>query len=318
MPNDTPQPSTLRYARYVLRISVALQCFGFAVWMLRYRTFGGTPFFSMLWHPVETGGFGLGEAFAKNAELACGVLLASAGLITLYRPLKTVLLPLALFQVLFAGCLWRLEIGYWSNLAIPSHALRILLPLVLVFFSAARKKGKLASAQIPKSKPKNEQEVQAEKPLKQPNRTPASWQLAALLLRFAIASTFLAHGLKAWSLSPRFQELIAASAFVRFDLELEQQYIEVLLRVIGGFDIAAACLILIFRWRWLVVWMAVWGAITAASRVVAGGFDLHLHEILTRAAHTGGPLALGLYFMSVTKGVRWGSYFRIDPNDRAG
>ena len=116
---------------------------------------------------------------------------------------------------------------------------------------------------------------------------------AERVLRWAAALTFLAHGWKAWQLSPEFTSMVIAGWPEPWAGRLSQQTAERILRVIGATDIVVAILVLLVRWPWLALYMAVWGVISAAGRTL-GFSEANYPETLLRLVHAGGPLALFL------------------------
>lgn len=179
--------------------------------------------------------------------------------------------PVARFlgaAVASAWCL-ALALAEWNNggaafthLAVPAHATRIAAPLILALWEARG--------------------------------------AAAGILRLSIASTFLVHGIEALGLHAGFVDYLLAADRNIFGLGLTQGGAEITLRLIGVHDVALALLVLAgLRDRRVLGWMAIWGAITALSRVVQmGGHGLH-HTVV-RVANGGLPLALLLLHHEVS------------------
>jgi len=120
------------------------------------------------------------------------------------------------------------------------------------------------------------------------------------LLRIAIASTFIGHGLAAYWLKPGFVDLIVGTmdTFFGDDWRLAGQresFALVTLPWIGRLDFLLAALILIpfKRLRTVALWMAIWGFVTAVSRVTAFGWE-RWPDFLIRMANGGLPLLLWL------------------------
>lgn len=115
------------------------------------------------------------------------------------------------------------------------------------------------------------------------------------LLRCACAATFAAHGVEALWHEPAFLDfLFMASA--RSGFSLSQPVAEVILTAIGVVDLVAAVGVIALGGRTrsvVVAYMFLWGALTAAARVVHSGAG-GLHEMLLRVPHAGVPLALFL------------------------
>ncbi len=112
------------------------------------------------------------------------------------------------------------------------------------------------------------------------------------ILRLATSFTFFVHGLQAYFKSPRFTTMLIGSGYL-IGLDLDQSAVESLLTAIGVVDIVVAVLLLATRWRWVALYMAIWGVTTALGRMTAGGWSL-FPETLLRLVHAGGPLFLFL------------------------
>jgi hypothetical protein len=114
------------------------------------------------------------------------------------------------------------------------------------------------------------------------------------LMRFAIAATFAAHGIKALLADPQFVDFLLVF-FRHAGLGAVAQDTAVLvLHVIGTIDVLLAAHLLAFkpeRNRMVLVWMAVWGAVTACARITYGGMG-NWHEVLIRSAHFAMPATL--------------------------
>lgn len=149
---------------------------------------------------------------------------------------------------------WKVAGAPYAEVSLPAHATRIAAPLLLALWSR-----------------------------------PAAMRW---VLRLSIALTFAVHGMEALGLHPRFIDYLLAADARIFGLGLEQAGAEVLLRLIGAHDLALAALVLTGRdFRRVLGWTALWGAITALSRVVQGG-EGALHQTLIRTANAGLPLVL--------------------------
>lgn len=127
-------------------------------------------------------------------------------------------------------------------------------------------------------------------------------RLVQCFLRWAVALTFLGHGLNAWMQDPVYTSFILATVQSFHLSGIEQATAEVFLRIISVMDliVAVAVLAIPSRWRvfrWLILYAAVWGFLTAASRMTASGVWVW-HETLLRTSHFLGPAALfGFWFV---------------------
>ena len=117
----------------------------------------------------------------------------------------------------------------------------------------------------------------------------------SLILLVATSLTFASHGYQAIELYGPFVDLILLSNPCGITWVTDQQTAETLLLIIGWIDIALAILIIALRWQVIAIYMAVWGLLTAYSRVTAGGMDAW-PEIFIRAANAGAPLTLFFLF----------------------
>ena len=118
------------------------------------------------------------------------------------------------------------------------------------------------------------------------------------LLRIGIASTFIGHGLAAYWLKPGFVDLIVGTldTFLGSDWRLAEEREKlaiILLPWIGRMDFLLAFLILLptkYR-KTVALWMAIWGFVTATSRLTAFGIE-RWPDLIIRAANWGIPLLL--------------------------
>ena len=115
------------------------------------------------------------------------------------------------------------------------------------------------------------------------------------VLRVAIAATFVGHGMKAMFLHPQYITLLVASMSNLVGWSMSQLLAERMLCCIGMIDLLLATLILTTRLRWVAIYLAVWGGLTALSRMTAGGWTMW-PEVLLRASHFAGPLVVLLYW----------------------
>lgn len=122
-------------------------------------------------------------------------------------------------------------------------------------------------------------------------KTPATASAAMWILRVAMAALFLAHGLEAFHLHPRFIDLILSSSLNLTGIRLNESGASTLLRVIGVVDVGCAAALLIRPWRVLLGWMAFWAGLAAASRLTAHGWGAY-PELLVRSSYFLAPLAV--------------------------
>lgn len=103
------------------------------------------------------------------------------------------------------------------------------------------------------------------------------------ILRVAVAGEFLGHG--ALALGQKAQWL----GWIEQVLKVEPASAIVILTIIGALDVALAALILIKPIRPIILWMAVWGFLTALLRPIVGE---SIWDFIERFANWGAPLAL--------------------------
>ncbi len=108
--------------------------------------------------------------------------------------------------------------------------------------------------------------------------------VAVNLLRVGIALTFIGHGVKALFVHPHFVELIQESAAHLLQWRPSAAQCAYALRTIGVFDIAAGVLTLFVGLRAALLYMAIWGALTAFSRISYDGW-YRFPDVLFRATH---------------------------------
>jgi len=266
---------------WVLRITVALQCVGNWRWLTQIEE---TPLLALLWGHADVGGLGWDESAALAAGHAIGWLTLAAGLCVLVRPTALLLVPLALLQLLFAVAMWRTGGGFalqidWLPLPIAAlfplatQSARIAAPLGLMLLDPWL----------------------VERPLS-PRRVSAGIGL----LRWAAALTFVAHGIEAWQHYPVHVDLLIDSLNQTLGIRLSQAAAEHALTAFGMVDVLVALACVGTRLRWVLWWMVLWGAITAASRTLAYGWEIAWHETATRVSHLGAPLAVVLYWHLVS------------------
>lgn len=268
--NATPR---LQAIDWLLRASVAVQCLGQWRWLVQV---GESPLLHWLLDPADVGGLGWSESSALTAQQTAGWTLLVLGLLALWRPRPLLVWPLLAIQLLLVVAMWRVAEGYPLEVTwLP--------PWLVMLFPLATQLGRLMA------------------PLglllidRTTSRPSGSSLKLIEVLRWTIAVVFLAHGLEAWLLNPKFVDLLILSADRLLGTALPQSRAETLLQIIGVVDILAALGCVLTRWRPLFWWMAAWGLITALSRLTAYPWQMALHETLTRVAHFAIPLAVALW-----------------------
>ena len=137
------------------------------------------------------------------------------------------------------------------------------------------------------------------------------------ILRWGVAGTFVGHGLCALWIKPSFIDLIVGTMNLFFGNPVlaadssealqealviaasRQAFAEAALPVIAIQDFILVALLLLpgKRIKTIALWMAVWGFVTAMSRMTAYGWD-HWHDLALRICNGGIPLFLWAYWKS--------------------
>ena len=126
------------------------------------------------------------------------------------------------------------------------------------------------------------------------------------ILRLSAVATFVGHGLCAWWMNPEFLDLILGTmdAFLGEDWESaehRQVLAEAALPWIAFQDFVLAGLLLLpKRLRWVALWMAIWGLVTAMSRMTAFGWE-RWPDLCLRVCNGGIPLLLWIHWQNLLK-----------------
>lgn len=264
-----------------LRIIIAVQCFGIAGRYLFASTESESDIYGLLFFDLEWP-----ETTAKAIDDAGGYGCLVAGIVLIVTGLMSSLVfkaqPSNLAKFRFIDSLVLVFVTSWSvllavtemirgglfaELALAEQAVRFATPasLFILIWSCGKTNGR-------------------------PKRS-----IAVELLVVATVCTFVSHGYKALQAYGPFVDLILLSDQRVFQTGIEQQLAENLLIIIGWADIAVACLIILLRWKWVAVYMSVWGFLTAGSRVTALGMEAW-PETVIRVANGGAPLVLFFMF----------------------
>ena len=120
-------------------------------------------------------------------------------------------------------------------------------------------------------------------------------------LRAAGATTFFGHGLAAILHNAAFIDLLIVNGRDLIGVDVTENAARITLTVIGIIDILLAiALVLPARLRWVALWMAFWGGVTACARIIRlwpEGWP----EAEIRALNVGVPLALFLIWTAALK-----------------
>ena len=292
-----PLPRGVTVASWLLRVAVlahAVALFAM-VFSARQTQFGNYLFLELLAGRDDP------HTTAVLIERVTVSLYLAAGVLTLLKPLWPVLLLMAVYALAEAAAGWH-NAGYrYSEWTIPSHALRFGAPLVLLCLVLLPRVTWLR---------------------------PWTATAAASLLRVLVATVFFAHGYQALLASPRFIDLVIGSFASVLDVRVSEAAAVSMLHVIAIVDFCVAAAVLIYprpllvpRWLWaspcrvcairrvivpaLCLWLALWGLVTAASRMTSLGYPEAMSEyfeVLVRTSHVLGPLALWWLFSATYEG----------------
>ena len=261
-------------------MTVALQCLGNWRWFTQVEE---TPLLHWLLGPSDIGGLAWKESTSLVVQQVVGWFVLVAGAIVLWRPVAAILVALTLIQIAITVAMWQIADGYSLQLDwVPARYLT-LFPFATQLLRIAAPLGLLLLSQNTGNKTDF---------LQRSART-------MLFLRWATAIVFVAHGIEAIQLNPKFVDLIIGTTQSTLGISLAQTTAEHCLAVIGVIDVLVAVACVSVRWTPLMCWLTFWGGITALSRILANGWDLSWHESLTRTPHFGVPLAVVLWLQLI-------------------
>lgn len=124
---------------------------------------------------------------------------------------------------------------------------------------------------------------------------------AIFCCRWLVALTFVGHGLRALFDYPLYLDYLI-HFFSLIHIQFLPSTILMFLHAIGTIDIALShhlCFYKLMRIKWVLIYMALWGLVTALARVFFSGMGAW-HEVSIRAPHFLVPLAL-LYLLKQQK-----------------
>ena len=121
-------------------------------------------------------------------------------------------------------------------------------------------------------------------------------KLVAWVLRIAVAGEFLGHGVLA------IQGKAAWVTWIQQILSVGPDTAASLLPFIGWMDVAVAVLVLVYPFRLMLLWAALWGFWTALVRPIVGE---PIWDLIERWANWGAPLALLLVLGWPKVGREW-------------
>ena len=259
-----------------LRIAMVAMCLGVATNSLAYRDDSIFSILFITWDWSE-----------RSALLTCEFAawgLIGAGLVALHPRGWPACVAISIWMfLLMAADLHQAERMPWS---VPGEqAVRYLGPLALVVLFAGHPGGEGSEQR-------------------------SRWYVG--LLRLSASATFLSHGLLSLSLYGRFVDLVIMGGQRLVGVEVSQGTAESLLTGIGIVDVGVGLAVLRFRWPGIAAYMAVWGLITAGSRVVHSGWENNYPEMLIRIPNAGVPFALYLVLKQRAKSAK----FHATPGGR--
>lgn len=244
-------------AYWCLRLTVALQCFAAA----RIAWVAGSAVNGWLFMKA-----GLPEHVGSSVDQVAAILLLLASLSAVLRPSRATCLLAAAWMFAVALATYLNPGTMVDSFALCAHAVRFTAPLCLALVLPSQKTALFEPAK------------------------PSMLPLWTLIL--SSSATYIAHGIEALEHYGRFIDLLIGSAS-GLGLNLSQSSAEAALTAIGAHDILLVTLLLLRRWRWVAGWMALWGFVTALSRMTTMGAD-SWHQTAIRIANGGVPLAIYL------------------------
>lgn len=231
--------------------------------------------------PSDIGGLAWRESTALLVQQVAGWFVLLAGGLLLWRPHAVLLVPLVVLQLLITIAMWRIADGYPLQAVWLPPQLLTLFPFVTQIGRIAAPLGLLLICRWESGAGAGQRRIDR----------------AMQMLRYAVAMVFLAHGIEAWQLNPKFVDLIINSAQRVAGWNISESAAEVCLASIGGIDMMIAIACVGVRSRTVMWWMAFWGFATALSRLVANGWQMSWHETFARTPHFGIPLAVALWWL---------------------
>ncbi len=268
-PFETPSPKGIRLVQATLRVIVAIQCWGYAASHLHHGK-------SYIFLKLLKSNYNLSDEQVVLFTDYAAYFLIGYGVVTLFRPMWLILMPLTIWQTGMAVSLLVLEPGIQSQLEMAEQSVRFVVPtsLLAIDFWPPRVKPTLAFC------------------------------LSSIrMLRLATAVTFLGQGLMAlyqFQNGGEFVELVTLSAQNLFDKAIEPAQARQVLAVVGVVDIVAAVSLMSSRNRFVAFLLVLWGLTTAASYTFAYGFEGY-DSTLIRIASAGAPLAVLTFWMTAYK-----------------
>ena len=250
--------ATARYlaaASWLLRAAILIHAIGLVVVVFTNRP---TAFGNLLFLEWE-----IDYARSVMIEKTTASVFLTLAVAAFVRPHWALLLPMALYIALEAGTRAMLGGEHFSGWALGAYALRYLTPVALLLLVTTFSGRPSAINRV---------------------------KMATWTLRIGIATVFLFHGLEAWLGHPRFVDLILGSTNNLLGIRLQEATAVSMLRAIGVVDLMVAAAVLVRPVRPVLAWTAIWGAITAFSRMTTLGSGAFT-EVLDRASHMLAPLA---------------------------
>lgn len=205
VPGDDTGPH-VKGAAWILRIVIACQAIGAALPLIRGLDHSSLNSYLFLNLHLE-------ESLAQTIDLIAGYTLLVAALLTIIYPIGPIVILTGIWAGILAWATVQTDGTTYPELAPFAGAMRIMSPLALLFLIAWPKR-----------------------------YAHSKWRgsVAMLLLRLAIAAAFIAHGIEAFRLLPKFTDLIITAGDNLLGAAIEEPTAHWLLRLIGTADIAIA------------------------------------------------------------------------------
>ena len=224
--------------------------------------FNSTPLNSILFL-----NFDLADSTASLIDNISAIVSLSSFFLFLFTKKANILLVPLAYAIALPICTMVLHSSFACELALLTHGARIGLPLVLFLYY----------------------------------RGEQNWTIdKRFLIRFTVGLTFVGHGIECLMEHPKFTDFLIEGFGMGFGMELTEETAIQILILIGAVDIVLGITGLIKPRVWIYSWMAFWGLLTAAARVMYFQWD-GIFPMLLRSAHWALPTIAVLMILEKKK-----------------
>lgn len=268
-PFETPRPRYIRMTQGVLRVAVAVQCFGYAAARLHQHVPDRVCEFFLEGSDWPADQVARVADFVAYGLIVCGVM-------TLLRPTLPILLALVAYAAGTAIASGQEANSLSDRLAPALQATQIVIPLALM----------LIDFWPPRIKP-----------------TLPMCLASTLLLKLAVTIAFVAHGVLCCEqarVGGPLWELLREAAHQTFRRDLPVENLRSFLAIWGGVEIGFALALFTSRSRAAMVGCVVLGGLMAFLPTIAGGQHRY-HESLIMVSLVAAPLALLVFHLTCVR-----------------